>query len=139
MPSQAEMMELVRLLQATEQPPVPNLTEAQLSPGQMVGLQRSRDVMNSGKGTVNPDGSFTSFMGAISDAPGGGYMNYPTYWNGQVMSPRNAQGIALDYENQTGKQFARYPTVQAAETGEQAVHKIMSRDATDFLSLLRGK
>lgn len=139
MPSPTDLMEMVRLLQAQEPLPVPNLTEAQLSPGQTVGLQRSRDVMNSGKGTVNPDGSFTSFMGAISDAPGGGYMNFPTYWNGQVMSPHNAQGLALDYENQTGKQFARYPTVRDAESGEQSVHRFMNRDATDYLSLLRGK
>lgn len=122
---------LIRALLAPS-PPTPQLTEAQLSPGQMVGLQRSRDVMNSGKGMINPDGSVTSFMGAISDAPGGGYMNYPTYWNGQVMSPRNAQGLALDYEANTGKQFARYPTVQAAEAGEQAVHRIMEEDARKY-------
>lgn len=134
----ADIATLVRLLQATA-PQQPAVNGASLSPGQMVGLQRSRDVMNSGKGTVNPDGSYTSFMGAISDAPGGGYVNYPTYWNGQVMTPKNALGVALDYEAQTGKQFARYPTVRDAEAGEQAVHQIMGRDAQKYMAGRNGR
>lgn len=124
--------------------PRPDLPEDALNPGQMAGLQYSRDRYNDGTYQVNPgpDPSITSFMGAIGQAPDGSYMNYPTFWDGKVMRTPNGQidfngamQRALQHEQQTGKQFARYPTEDAANAGESMVHKIMEQDAARILAM----
>ncbi len=109
--------------------PRPSRPEDALSPGQLTGLQYSRDRMNDGSYQTNPDGSITSFMGSIMDAPEGGFINFPTFWGGQVLDPRAALAKALEYEQKTGQKFARYPSIKEAEAGESAVHSFMERDA----------
>lgn len=132
MPTPAQ---LAALLQATPTPRPPQ-PEDNITPGQMNGLQYSRDRYQDGTYQVNPglDPSVTSFMGAISQAPDGSYVNYPTFWGGKVIDPKAALLQALQYEAQTGKKFARYPSIPAAEAGEQQVHKIMEQDAQRVLA-----
>jgi hypothetical protein len=134
------------------QPPVPlqrpTLTsdpnpESRLTPGQRFGLQYSRDryadnsyQIDAPHSAINPGDEYaiTSFYGANAPAPGGGYINFPTYWGGKVVAPAAALANALAYEKQTGQQFARYPTQNAADWGEmQAVHPIMDQDAQQLL------
>jgi len=137
-----------RLVAALAAPtPRPAQPEDTITPGQMTGLQYSRDRYNDGSYQVSggADPSVTSFMGAIDKAPDGQFINYPTFWDGRVMQDAGGQddgqldykgalARALQYEAQTGKQFARYPTVDAAEAGEQVVHKIMEQDASRVLA-----
>ena len=116
--------------------------ESRLTEGQRTGLDYSRDVMASGAYQVNPgdDPSITSFMGATSRLPAplldaGQIINYPTFWGGKVIDPHQALTNALQYEQQTGKKFARYPTQQAADFGEmQVVHPIMDADSEKVLA-----
>lgn len=132
----ADPKQLAKILGMMAPTPRPSLPEDALNPGQMNGLQYSRDRYNDGSYQVNssPGPSVTSFMGAISQAPDGSYVNYPTFWNGKVMDPKTALGLALQYEQTTGKKFARYPDVPTAEAGEQKVHGIMEGDATKILA-----
>ena len=112
--------------------------ESRLTPGQRTGLDYSRDVMASGAYQVNPgdDPSITSFMGAIDQTPEGDFINYPLFVDGKVMTDRKAAlQRAFDYEEKTGKKFARYPTRQAADWGEmQVVHPIMDADSDKVLA-----
>jgi len=112
--------------------------ESRLTPGQRTGLDYSRDVMASGAYQVNPgdDPSITSFMGAIDQTPKGDFINYPLFVDGKVMTDRKAAlQRAFDYEEKTGKKFARYPTLEAADWGEmQVVHPIMEADSAKILA-----
>ena len=114
-----------------------------LTAGQRVGLQYSRDRYNDGTYQVNggPDPSVTSFMGAISPAPEGGYINHPAFWGGKVLTQPNgkidfdaALARALAYEQQTGQKFARYGSLDTADAGEAMVHQIMDADSQRVLA-----
>lgn len=118
--------------------------ESRLTMGQRVGLEYSRNKYADGSYQIDPPGSalspgneasITSFYGGVQQLPDGSFINFPTYSGRQVMSPAAALPRALQYERQTGQQFARYPTQNAAEWGEmQMVHPIMDRDAQAVLA-----
>jgi hypothetical protein len=111
--------------------------ESRLTPGQRTGLDYSREKNANGSYQVNPgdDPSITSFMGAIDQTPEGDFINYPTFWDGKVIDRRTALQNAFDYEEKTGKKFARYPTVKDADWGEmQVVHPIMDADSQKVLA-----
>ena len=116
--------------------PRPAQPEDAFNQGQQNGLQYSRDRYQDGSYQVNPgpDPSVTSFMGAVGQAPDGSFINFPTFWHGKVVDPHTAFGLALQYEAQTGKKFARYPTEEAALKGEQQVHGVMESDAQRVLA-----
>ena len=131
----ASAQKLAQVLQSMVPIPRPSLPEDALTPGQMNGLQYSRDRYADNSYILQPptpgtdDRDVTSFMGAISQLPDGSYINYPTFWGGKVLDPKTALNNALQYEAKTGKAFARYPTIDAANAGESQVHNIMSSDA----------
>lgn len=123
----------------TQRPTLPTDAdpESRLTEGQRTGLDYSRDVMAKGAYQVNPgdDPSITSFMGAIDQTPEGDYINYPTFVDGKVIDRKAALQRAFDYEEKTGKKFARYPTVKDADWGEmQVVHPIMDADSEKVLA-----
>ncbi len=114
-----------------------------LTAGQMAGLQYSRDRYKDGSYQVNggADPSVTSFMGAISPAPDGTYINHPTFWDGRVMRGPDgkidftgALQRALQYEQQGHPQFARYASPMSADAGEMLVHSIMDTDSERVLA-----
>jgi hypothetical protein len=132
----AAVLASVRPLQRPTLPTDVN-PERRLTPDQRTGLDYSRDVMASGAYQVNPgdDPSITSFKGAIDPTPEGDFINYPLFWNGKVTDRRTALQNAFDYEEQTGKKFARYPTVKDADWGEmKVVHPIMDADSQKVLA-----
>jgi hypothetical protein len=112
--------------------------ESRLTPDQRTAIDYSRDVMASGAYQVNPgnDPSITSFKGAIDPTPEGDFINYPLFVDGKVMTDRKAAlQRAFDYEEKTGKKFARYPTVKDADWGEmKVVHPIMDADSQKILA-----
>jgi hypothetical protein len=135
----------------TQRPTLPTDAdpESRLTPGQLRGLNYSRSKYKDGSFMVDPphsqynpgdEAAVTSFYGAIDRLPAplkdaGQYINYPTFWDGKVIDPNQALTKALQYEQQTGGKFARYPTPQAAEFGEmQVVHPIMDADAQKVLA-----
>jgi hypothetical protein len=107
-----------------------------LTEGQRTGLQYSRDRYADGSYQVNGgrDPSVTSFMGAIGDAPGGGYFNFPTFWDGRVIDPRMAQQRALQWEAANGKQFARAASPESSGLGEMLTHLVMDKDSQAVLA-----
>src|SRR6187431_3008012 len=111
--------------------PRPLTVEDLLTEGQRTGLDYSRARYADGSYQVNGgrDPSVTSFMGAINDAPGGGYMNHPTFWDGKVIDPRLARARALQWEAANGKQFARAASPESAGLGEMLTHLVMDQDA----------
>jgi hypothetical protein len=116
--------------------------ESRLTPGQRTGLDYSREKYADGSYQVNPgnDPSITSFMGAIDQTPEGDFINYPTFFDGKVIDRKAALQRAFDYEEKTGKKFARYPTVKEAEHGEmQVVHPIMDADSQKVLATPKAK
>ena len=135
----------------TQRPTLPTDAnpESRLTPGQRTGLDYSRDRYADGSYMVDPphsqynpggEAAVTSFYGAIDRLPAplkdaGQYINYPTFWDGKVIDRRTALQNAFDYEEKTGKKFARYPTPQAADFGEmQVVHPIMDADSEKVLA-----
>jgi len=136
----------------TQRPTLPTDAnpESGLTPGQRTGLDYSRDRYADGSYMVDPphsqynpggEAAVTSFYGAIDRLPAplkdaGQYINYPLFVDGKVMTDRKAAlQRAFDYEEKTGKKFARYPTPQAAEWGEmQVVHPIMDADSENVLA-----
>jgi len=110
------------------QPPPPLTVADLLTEGQRTGLQYSRDRIADNTYQRNPDGGITSFMGAISDAPGGGYFNHPTFWDGRVIDPMAARQRALNWEAANGKQFARAASPMSSELGEMLTHLVMDQD-----------
>lgn len=135
----------------TQRPTLPTDAdpESRLTPGQLFGLNYSRSKYKDGSFMVDPphsqynpgdEAAVTSFYGAIDRLPAplkdaGQYINYPTFWGGKVIDPNQALTKALQYEQQTGGKFARYPTAKDAEYGEmQVVHPIMDADAQKVLA-----
>lgn len=123
--------------------------EDRLTPGQRAGLDYSREKYAGGSYMVDAphtqynsgdEPAVTSFYGAIEQTPEGDFVNYPTFWDGKVLDRKEALRRAFDYEEQTGKQFARYPTVKSAEWNEmQVVHPIMDADAQRVLQTPEAK
>lgn len=123
--------------------------ESRLTPGQLTGLNYSREKYANGSYAVdaphsqyNPgnEPAVTSFYGAVDQTPQGDFINYPTFWDGKVIDRKEALRRAFDYEEQTGKKFARYPTVNSAEWNEmQVVHPIMDSDAQRVLQTPEAK
>ena len=135
----------------TQRPTLPTDAdpESRLTPGQLFGLNYSRSTYKDGSFMVDPPHSqynpedepaVTSFYGSYDRVPAplkdaGQYINYPTFWGGKVIDPNQALTKALQYEQQTGGKFARYPTAKDAEYGEmQVVHPIMDADAQKVLA-----
>ena len=134
-----KLAEVLASVQPLQRPTLPTDAdpESRLTPGQRTGLDYSRDVMAKGAYQVNPgdDPSITSFMGAIGETPEGDFINYPLFVDGKVTDRKTALQRAFDYEEKTGKKFARYPTVKDADWGEmQVVHPIMDADAQKVLA-----
>ena len=73
----------------------------------------------------NGDGSVSTELTVTNDAPDGGYWNIPTLWwdkSGQPveMPDVEAQKMALQYEQATGKKFPRFKSVDEAVSAAKA-------------------
>ena len=134
-----KLAEVLASAQPLQRPTLPTDAdpESRLTPGQRTGLDYSREKYADGSYQVNPgdDPSITSFKGAIDETPEGDFINYPLFVDGKVTDRRTALQNAFDYEEKTGKKFARYPTAKDADWGEmQVVHPIMDADAQKVLA-----
>lgn len=73
----------------------------------------------------NADGSVSTELTATEDAPDGGYWNIPTLWFDSAGKPhelsvQEASNRAKAYEQQTGRRFPRYKSVQEGEAAATA-------------------
>lgn len=103
------------------------LISATLTPAERAVLAYHRQHLARGSFLTNPDGSLTTFRGAISGVPEG-EMLYPTYWRGRVRNEREALAEALS----SGIKWPIYKTPQEAIRREKLIHMLMESDVSDF-------
>ena len=77
---------------------------------------------------TNPDGSPTTFRGAVMGVNGGA-MLFPLYRDGVILEPSTAQRLAV----RSGIRFPVYADVDTALARERALHKIMEEDSRAFM------
>jgi len=98
-----------------------------LTPDEMNALNYSRQNMTPERGMVNPDGSLTTFMGAV-EGVNGRQMYFPTYWDKQVLPRQDAMQKAL----RSGIKFPQYDTVEEALAREKVIHDYMEQDTQEY-------
>ncbi len=110
----------------------PKLTYDQLSPEERNAVDYHRRNLASGMMRKNPDGSGTSFLGAVEGlGPNETPTYYPTFWNGKALDARQAGQRA----EQSGIAFPTYPSYDAALAREQQIHSdIMESDEQRFMN-----
>jgi hypothetical protein len=97
-------------------------------------LAYHRSNLKPGRYLVNPDGSVTTFRGALFDVPGGVQL-VPTYWNGKVLE--DPQEI---YRNvsKSRLQFPVYKTMKEASAAEKRLHSVMEDDIKQLTNTTLG-
>ena len=95
-------------------------------------IQYHRNNLDTGLFLRNPDGSPTTFKGAVMGTPEGA-MLFPTYWHGAVMEPRTAFRMA----RRSGIGFPVYKDDAIAMAREQLLHKVMEADSKAFAKAKR--
>lgn len=98
-----------------------------LSPEEQAVIDYHRSNLYQNKGLRNPDGSVTTFKGAVVGADDG-HIILPTYWHGQVRDIPQAMRFAI----KSGIKFPTYSTVDEALAAEQRLHGIMEQDLRDY-------
>ena len=104
------------------------LRYADLSPAERETIDYTRRNMATGMVQQNPDGSITSFKGAVEDFPDGSIRYFPTFWNGHVLPVNEARDRAV----KSGIDWPKYPTYESALSRENAIHGIMEREADAY-------
>lgn len=94
------------------------------TPSEREVLLYHRNNLFGGKGLVNPDGSVTTFKGAIVETPDGKQALIPTYWGGAVRDIPDAVRWAV----KSGISFPVYNTIEEAEAAEKRLHSLMDED-----------
>ena len=94
------------------------------NPDEQSVIDYHRQNLLGGTGMKNPDGSITTFYGAIAGDNDTGYTLFPRYWHGQIREVPDAVRFAI----RSGIKFPRYKTLQEAEAAEQRLHSIMDSD-----------
>ena len=107
---------------------------ADLTPEEQNVIQYHRNNLDTGLYQTNPDGSPTTFKGAVMGTPEGA-MLFPTYWHGSVMEPRTEFRMAA----RSGIGFPTYKDDATALAREQVLHKVMEEDSKIFMKLRKKK
>ena len=98
-----------------------------LSPEEQEVLDYHRRNLATGMYQTNPDGSITTFKGAVFDTPTGATI-VPTYWHGQVREPHEGYRMAV----KSGIRFPQYKSREEALLREQLIHKLVEQDIQAF-------
>ena len=99
-----------------------------LTPEEQNVIQYHRNNLDTGLYLTNPDGSPTTFKGAVMGTPEGA-MLFPTYWHGAVMEPKTAFRMA----SRSGIGFPIYKDSDTALAREQLLHRVMEADSRAFI------
>jgi len=91
-------------------------------------IQYHRRNLDNNTFLTNPDGSPTTFKGAVMGVDNGA-MLFPTYWDGVVLEPRTAQRLAARAGG-----FPVYKDADTALAREALIHKVMEADSRAFMS-----
>jgi hypothetical protein len=78
---------------------------------------------------TNPDGSPTTFKGAVMGVDKGA-MLFPTYWHGALLEPRTA----FTQSRRSGINFPVYKDADTALAREALLHTVMEADSRAFMA-----
>jgi len=105
-----------------------------MTPAEANVIQYHRRNLDAGTYLTNPDGSPTTFKGAVMGTDNGA-MLFPTYWHGVVMEPKTAFTLA----RRSGIEFPEYKDAETALAREQILHKVMEADSRAFMKHKKSK
>jgi len=103
---------------------------SQFTPQEQAALNYHRANLINNTFLRQPGGGITTFYGSVVDNPktGKGTMIIPTYWGGDIRSPRDAIRFAM----RSNIDFPTYDDVETALAAEKRMHEIMERDTKMF-------
>ena len=107
---------------------------ADLTPEEQNVIQYHRNNLDTGLYLTNPDGSPTTFKGAVMGVDNGA-MLFPRYWHGVVMEPKTAFTLS----RRSGIGFPVYKDDATALAREQYLHDIMKADSRAFMKQKKAK
>jgi len=96
-------------------------------------IQYHRRNLDNNTFLTNPDGSPTTFKGAVMGVDGGA-MLFPLYRDGVILEPRTAQRLAARAGG-----FPVYKDDATALAREQYLHDIMAADSRAFMKQKKTK
>ena len=116
--------------------PLPNYytpLPADLTPEEMNVIQYHRRNLDNNTFLTNPNGSPTTFKGAVMDVDNGA-MLFPLYRDNVILEPHTAQRLAARAGG-----FPIYKDSATALAREQVLHKIMEADSRAFMKRKKPK
>ena len=99
------------------------------TPSEQAALDYHRRHLQGKTFMRNPDGSLTTFRGAIVGTDKG-EMLIPLYWGNAVREVPDALKMAI----RSGIDFPVYKDVAAAEAAERRLHDIMEQETRDYVT-----
>ena len=103
------------------------------TPSEMNALNYHRRNLQGKTYLQNPDGSLTTFYGAIVGPDNNQYRLIPTYWGGAIRDVPTAMRFAM----RSGIDFPTYKSLSEAEDAEKRLHEIMAKDTEAYQSKSR--
>jgi hypothetical protein len=104
-----------------------------LTPEELNVIQYHRRNLDAGTYLTNPDGSPTTFKGAVMGVDNGA-MLFPRYRDGVILEPSTAQRLAARAGG-----FPVYKDDATALAREQYLHNVMEADSKAFMKLKKRK
>jgi len=99
-----------------------------LTPEEMNVIQYHRDNLDNNTFITEPDGSPTTFRGAVMGVDNGA-MLFPRYRDGVILEPSTAQRLAA----RSGIKFPVYKDDKTALAREQFLHEVMKADSDAYM------
>jgi hypothetical protein len=91
-------------------------------------IQYHRNNLDNNTFITEPDGSPTTFRGAVMGVDNGS-MLFPRYRDGVVLEPSTAQRLAV----RSGTKFPVYKDDETALAREQFLHEVMKADSDAYM------
>ena len=101
---------------------------ADLTPEEQNVIQYHRTNLDNNTFITEPDGSPTTFRGAVMGVDNGS-MLFPLYRDGVVLEPSTAQRLAV----RSGVKFPVYKDDETALAREQFLHEFMKADSDAYM------
>ncbi|TGV15832.1 hypothetical protein EN816_00850 [Mesorhizobium sp. M8A.F.Ca.ET.173.01.1.1] len=111
----------------TEWPSAKQMPALKLTPQEQHLYQHHLDNLNNHTFVRNEDGSVSTLYQTSVDIKGRTY-NFPTVWDGKLLSPHAA--VERSIKEGGLDSWPSYPTVDAAESRYQDMHKVLEQDVS---------
>lgn len=112
---------------ANDWPSLKQMPSMKLTPQEQHLYQHHLDNLNNRTFVRNDDGSVSTLYQTSVDIKGRTY-NFPTVWDGKLLSPHDA--VERSIQDGGLDSWPSYPSVDAAETRYEDMHKILEQDVS---------